>query len=460
MLKFGGIYNVIIVGGGPAGISAATAAARAGVKTLLVEKSGVLGSVASAGLCSNWLSFYDNHGNKIIEGIAQELIDRVSKVDETVGHVIDVRGALYSRTLHDPEAFKIASLEMVEEAGVDMLFHSVALDTIVEESEVKGIVLVNKSGVQTFLGDVIVDASGDGDIAYQAGAEINKENKSLLQPITLIFRMGGVDINKLIDYIKENPQQFEFSIDPSKLDNYPYFNTTLGNFPPYKEACETGKFPGDIVRKQCFIWTSGANKIRKEIYVNATRVVNVDGTNGWDISQAEIQLRKQVKCLVNFFKREVPGFNNAFLLQTASHLGVRETRRVVGEYIIKKEDVLNGRTFEDSIGKACSPIDIHGSKKEKDEFRWIKTSDGGVSPYQIPYRALVPKGDLNNLLISGRIVSSTRDANGSIRMMPVCSVTGQAAGTAAALALDEGISVRELPVCKLQETLRKAGQNI
>ena len=361
--------------------------------------------------------------------------------------------------MFDPELFKIAAFDMAESSGVEVLLHTFIADVLRENSSFRGLVLANKSGLGTVLGKVVVDATGDGDVAAWLGAEVMAEPVDVRQPISLEFRVGNVDIAALRSYMKAHPEEFVLSVEPSTLDDYPYINNVLKKFSPFLKACERGEFPEGISWDNFFFWTSGADIRRGLVYVNATRTTEGDGLSPRDLSLVESVLRKQALALAGFLKRKLPGFGSSYLLDTAGLVGIRETRRIRGNYVMTVDDVLNGARFSDAVGIAASPVDIHGGKKEEGKMRWLKSREGGVPPYQIPYRILVPRG-VRGILTAGRCVSSTRDANGALRLMPVCSITGQAIGTAAALAVRKNVDPGEISVEELRKLLRDAGQRL
>ena len=459
VLELASRNEVIVVGGGPAGIAAAVSAARNGADTLLVERYGFLGGMATAGLVNPFMPHHIE-GKQVIGGVLQEIYDRLTAIGGAVGPIkileaydgATVKGQSYMP--FDPEALKFVALHMIEESGVQLLLHSYMCDVIMKGSEIEGVEVVNKSGRQLLLGEIIIDATGDGDVAAMAGATFQKgrESDGLTQPGSIMFRMGSVDMERFRKYMIENPDKFRWRfphcepIDSSAVrENHQKVWVFGGAFKDLvKEARDRGE--KYVIGKD---WVSVfANPRRGEVTINATRV-QFDGTDAKDLTRAEIEGRKQVEWLLSLLKK-APGFEDAYLLETAPQIGPRETRRILGEYVITGEDVLEGRNFGDVIAKGCFAVDIHDPKGR-----------GGVpkilrKPYDIPYRCLVPK-NVENLLLAGRCISSTHEANASLRVMPICVATGQAAGTAAALCIKENVSPRELNVAKLQETLVSQG---
>jgi len=408
-------HDVLIVGGGTAGVATAVAAGRNGADTLLIERYGFLGGTMTAGLINPFMTFHTGK-EQIIQGVFQEIIDRLKGMN----------GYDEGTKAFDVEVMKIVADQMVREAGVKLMLHTCVIDAVVHENTIRGVEIHNKSGRQAVLGKVIVDATGDGDVAAMAGAPYEKGRKEdgLTQPMTLNFRMGGVDIEKM---------------------------------PPRQEInrlFEEAKAKGEVtIPRENVLWFPTTRK--GEIHFNTTRVVKVDGTKAEDLTYAEVEARRQMVELVNFLKRRVSGFENAHLLMSGSQIGVRETRRIIGEYVMTEEDILEARKFTDAIARGSYPIDIHSPTGEGTV---IKRPPPGAS-YDIPYRCLVPK-NIDNLLVAGRCVSSTHEAQAAIRVIPIVVAMGQAAGTAAALAARLNVPPRRLDVSLLQKTLREQGANL
>lgn len=435
--------DVLVVGGGPAGIAAAIAAARNGARTTLIERFGFLGGNLTAGLVGPCMTSYSCDGQQqLIKGIFEEMVIRMEQMGGALHPSKAPAGSAYSGfivfghdkvTPFDPEAAKFVALDMVREAGVNVRLHTFVADVLVEGKKVTGVVAASKSGLQAIKAQVIVDCSADGDIAAWAGAayEKGREGDGLMQPMTLFFRVCNVDDEKVEEYIRTHP------------DDYRPFAALV------TEAKAKGEFP--IPRRGIGIYKTLEPGVWR---VNTTRLHFFDGTNVEDLTKAEIEGREQIKALMKFFRKWLPGFENAELLDTAATMGVRETRRVVGEYMLTLDDLATGREFEDVVALCGYPVDIHSP-----------TDDGGgadgelpsANVYQIPYRSLVVR-DLDNVLVAGRCVSATHEALGAIRVMPPSFAMGQAAGTAAALAIEWGCTPRDVPVPQLQEILVRQGQ--
>jgi len=416
--------DVVVAGGGPAGFIAGVSAARNGVRALIIERYGFLGGMATAGLVGPF-GLRDRE-RPIVEGIPKEFLDRL----EAAGGALRSYEGRWEGCAFDPEVFKYIADQMVEEAGGELLLHSLACNTIVEDNIIKAVIIESKSGRQAIAGKVFIDATGDGDIAFFSGVPFEKGRKedNLLQPMTLMYRMGNVKMDSVWNNEK---------ILSEKM----------------KEARKKGEVPPYRV---CF--GSLGSTIRKgEISVNTTRLYG-DGTKVEDLTRAEIQARKDIKKLMDFWKRHTLTYSKSHLIDTAPQIGVRETRRIIGEYMLTAEDILNYRKFDDVIALGNWEIDLHdptGGTKEADIA--IRLKRGCV--YQIPYRCLVPK-KIDNLLVAGRCISTTHEANGSTRVMPICMALGQAAGTAAALAVKQNVGPRDVDVSILQKNLSEQGTRL
>jgi len=320
----------------------------------------------------------------------------------------------------------------------------------------------NKSGRWAILGKVIIDATGDGDLAAAAGAPFEKREPEKLQPCSLMFRIGNVNIDKIRRFIKRHPESL-LSMNSrvrymrrGKRREPEYFQKKYFVFHGFtnliKEAREKGEYhiPKDIV-EFCLLPREG------EVTTNMANVIAIDGTNALSLSKAEIEGRKRVIEAMNFLKKHVPGFENSYLIETAHHIGVRETRRIKGDYVLTKEDIIQNRKFDDGIAMCGYMIDIHHSKGELQQP--FVDHGGPEKGFDIPYRCLLPKG-VENLIVAGRCISTTFEAHGSIRVMVPCMAMGQAAGTAAALAVKEEVTPRQLDVQKLRKTLIDQGVHL
>lgn len=440
--------QVMVIGGGTAGCAAALAAGRAGRKTMVIEQFGFLGGWATAALVNPFMSHRTSDGKPLVGGTFDELRNRLSNRGGLLGNSFDV------------ECMRFELQEMLLEAGVRLRLH-----TTFESARYPadgGIVVRtrSKSGAEEFSCDRLIDCSGDGDAAVSLGARFEMgDADGLPQAVTLMFDMGGVDLEKVLTYVRDHPDQMRFpklapTADPAELANGVV--SVAGYYDLVAEARANGEYeaPGDLI---FFI----GRPRRGEVVFNTTHVGGIDGTNAEDLTRAEIEGRRQMMSVAAFVRKYVPGFENAYLLRSPEHVGVRETRRITGDYVFSADDVIEARKFDDAICRLAYPVDIHSGKgsgytrsEEKAAGRPNNAPPGDW--YEIPYRCLLPAG-LDNVLVAGRCVSSTQAGHGAIRIMPACVAMGQAAGTAAALSLDEGVSARQVDVRALLDRLRGQG---
>lgn len=435
-------YDVVVIGGGPSGIVAAISAARTGASTLLIERYGFLGGMSTSALVYPWFTFHDMLGNQVVRGVAQEIVDRLQAIGASPGHLRDTVGFVWSITPFEKEAYKQLVFEMMNESGVDLLLHSLVYSLDVEGKSISSVNTVGKYGNETISGKIFIDASGDADIAELAGAPTIKGRTSdgKVQAVTLIFRLGDVNIDEITKYIISHPEDFHYQTLIDELDHLP-LTAVSGFFSHWKKA------PKSIPRDRLLFFMGPKEG---EVGVNTTRVIDVDPTNPHDLTRAEIEGRYQVWQLVQFMRNEIPGFKNCNLIETAPQIGVRESRRIVGQYTLTENDVLAGRRFDDVIARCGAPIDIHvpGSNG-------LQLTDV-ANAYDIPYRVLLPQ-NIKNLLVAGRAVSSTHEAFASLRVTAPAMALGQAAGTAAAIAVMNSLSVHKMDIEELQKQLLKAG---
>lgn len=437
--------QVLVVGGGPAGIGAAVGAARSGARTILVERYGFLGGNATASLVGPFMTSFSADGKtQVIRGVFDELVRRMEKMGGAI-HPSKVPAAsaksAYMKHGHigvtpfDPETMKLVSAELCLEAGVELMLHTIFIDPVMEGSTVRGAILHNKGGLHVVLAKITVDCSADADVAARAGVPFKKgrESDGLTQPMTMFFRVGNVNRASVDAYFREHPEEIEQRMA---------FSSCI------KAAQANGDYT--IPRERLSMYESPQEGVWR---VNVSRILGMDGTKVEDLTRAEIEGRRQVMEILAFLRKYVPGFESCALIDTATQVGVRETRRIEGEYTLTQEDLMSGRDFEDTIAYAAYPIDVHDPKG----------AGGGVSNrgetanmYQIPYRCLVPTG-VEQLLVAGRCVSATHEALGAIRVMPSSFAMGEAAGTAAAIATAEGLSPRRVPVDWVQEALTMRG---
>ena len=436
--------DVLVVGGGIAGIMAALAAGRSGARTLLVERFGSLGGTGTAAMMS---LFYVPYAAS--RGLVRELFDRL----------IARGGAIPGEfVVYDAELYKVLALDLLAEAGVQVLLHTLVSDVILDGTSFRGIVIENKSGRQAVLCRTAIDASGDADLAARAGAPFVKgrEADGKMRPMTLIFRLGGVDIPRLVEYVRSHPE--DFSPDPLQcmLDVDGQMVRIFGFFKLIEAAKARGELWPDCYyfRVECVLPRRGM------LTVNATRVYGADGTKAEDLSRAEIETRHQMLQLAAFARKYVPGFEQSWIVDSASTIGVRETRRIRGEYVMTEDDILAGRHYPDAVA-----VDANQQNPRQQGGHPPDGKEGGPQDiearqlvarmfvYEIPYRCLVPQ-TVDGLLVAGRCISVDHHADVYTRNQGSCMATGEAAGVAAAVAVADGAPPRRVEIAKVQRGLR------
>ena len=467
--------DVLVIGGGSAGIAAATAAARNGARTTLVEKYGFLGGTSTAGMVGPFMTAYSADGTEqVIGGIFQEIVDRMAALGGAVDPSRTKAGEKWAAfiklghanvTPFHPDALKVTAMEMVTEAGVKLMLHTAFVDIVAagndgerqgttgessrftfHVSRITGVVVLTKSGLGVITSKVVVDCSADADVAAKAGVPTVKgrESDGKMMPATMFFRIGNVDDEKVEAWVREH----ERTHPGERL-----YECVV------REARAKGEFP--IPREWINIYREPEPGVWR---VNCTRLLDVDGTNPDDLTRAEVEGRRQVMALFQFMRERCVGLENIRLLDIASQIGIRETRRIIGEYVLTADDVVQGRHFDDAIARCSYPIDIHDPQGTRGKLIGMggedkphRTVARDAPPYyEIPYRCLVPL-QVDNLLVAGRCLSATHEAAASARVIPPVYAMGQAAGTAAAICAKEGIAPRELDGRKLREVLRGQG---
>ncbi|PSK07131.1 FAD-dependent oxidoreductase, partial [Brevibacillus sp. NRRL NRS-603] len=339
--------------------------------------------------------------------------------------------------------YKLVAVEMLKEAGVKLFVHSFVDQVKVEGTEITSVTLTSKSGKYEIKAKVFVDATGDADIAYLSGSPTSKgrDGDGLTQPMTMKFRMRGVDLEQVKQYMLDHPDEFYHKTPFAQLPSIPL--TGVQGFYTH------WKMSGVPINRDQVLFFTGPES--DEVLINCTRVQGLDGTDVEDLTEAEEEGRRQVLFMSEFLKNKVPGFAKASVSAVGTQIGIRETRRIVGEYSLTIEDVVAGRRFPDVIARSGYPVDIHDPSG-----KGVVAADiEGEGAYDIPYRCLIPPS-IDNLLAAGRCISTTHEALATTRLTPSCMATGQAAGTAAAIAFHDKTPPRLIHVAKLQEQLRLA----
>lgn len=393
--------------------------------------------------------------SSLVNGIAKEIYEGLSRN----------KGAVLGKSVaFHPEAFKVLSLRMLHEASVKLLFYTGVVDVIKEENHVLGLVVESKSGRQAILANCIVDTTGDGDVSARSGAPWIKgrETDSKMRPVTLMFRMENVDINKISGYRDQHPD--EFSPDPGHniLDR----DTGLVRLDGFFTLTEAARARGEIDKNCHYLRLHGITRSgRGVITINSTRIYNVDGTSVEDLTHSYLEGQGQIQQLVNFLQKDVPGFEESSLLDSAPSLGVRETRRIRGEYLLSMDDIATPIVFPDAIARVYAHVptgvEIHspdaGEGGASDVYvRRLKLE---MREFFVPYRSLVPL-QIDGLLVGGRCISVTHEGDSSTRTQPVCMATGQAAGIAAGISSQRGVQPRQLDVHLIQQELLRQGVDL
>ena len=412
-------FELIVVGGGPAGAAAAISAARLGTKVLLIEKNNCLGGAAANALVTPFMNYWtvmpESEEKKFVCGnLFLEIISEMQKLEPMQE---------FNRKF-DEEILKLVLGRMAIAAGVTLLFDAQVISAEVTDGNITSVDVFARAKTMRLSADFFIDATGDGELSSLAGCEfkVGRQSDGLCQPMTLCFRMGGVDKEKY-------------------LQNKPMINKI------YTEHQAKGLIRNP--RENVLIFNNFNHGV---LHFNTTRIIKKDPTHPFDVTYAEIEAREQAFEMLNFLKENIPGFENARILSTAMQIGIRESRKIIGDYVLTQEDLISLARFEDAIAVSNYDIDIHNPAGTGTSHHYF----GNGEWYEIPYRCLIPKGK-NNLLVAGRCISSTHEAQASYRIMPFCAQLGQAAGIAASLAVQNNTTSRGIDIKLLQSLLRKEG---
>ena len=450
MKKYTYNYEIAVIGAGPAGISAAIAAARRGRKVILLDKNGFLGGNATLGL--PLLGFLDLDGRRIVGGLAQEYVERLQKRGSCLGHRTCPKHN--STTNINPEDFKLLAIEMCREAGVEILLHCEAVSVNKENGKIKTVTLYGKGNVVEVTADVFVDCTGDGDVAYLAGCSysMGRGEAQVLQPPTVMFTLENVDTAKLFDYIEEHPEEMTYSATIEHRPGYDadYFRRSVNHVfvglrHTFTRLREEGKLP---VERETLIYIKSLNP--GEVYVNSTRMLNTDATDILSLTKAELDGQLQTFKLTEMLRENVPGFENCFVSAIQPSIGVRETRRFSGIYELTADEICAGKIDDQTIALGAYKIDIHSGTDRTTIFKSVK------EPFGIPYGVLV-SDEISNLMFAGRNVSCDNEVLAAIRIMPQCMNMGEAAGIGAAMAIENKIAPADVDVAQVRKALLDGG---
>jgi ribulose 1,5-bisphosphate synthetase/thiazole synthase len=410
--------NVVVCGGGPSGISAALMASSLGVKVLLLERYGRIGGMA-------------------VQSMVNPLLGKVNSVP-----VDKILGRLGGRQI-DFERIDIDYTRMLREAGVEILLHSWVTGVVKKGNRVVGVNVISKEGTFEVAADVVVDATGDGDVAFCSGAEFEqgRPGDKLLQPMSVMYRVSGLDENEAMVCESEEEAK-EIAVPGGTWEEVVHRGQTSGELPATIGVIRLYR-----------------TKRKGERGVNATQINYVDGTKVEDLTKAETECREQAYTVLDFLKKHAPGYENAYISQMPAVIGVRETRRFIGEEYLTREDLLSGKKWDDAVVRdADFVIDIHNPAGGGQAEGITGDNPAGraarVKPYDIPYGCLVPR-DIDGLILAGRCISGSHDAHASYRVQIIAMAIGAASGTAAALACIDNVQPRKVDVKKIQEVLAK-----
>lgn len=477
-MSYDTVYDVIVCGGGTSGVAAAIAASRAGAETLLVERVGSLGGQMSVSGPPGfaYARLFNPQGKRDVGGIVEETYQRLYQTGHALPHLRYPfrEKAGYTFSYVDPDWWTILIFEMLEEEDVQLLMDTLVVGVTKDENTVNGIIVENANGRNEIKGKIVIDCTGEGYVSAHAGCEMACVSREEVQPHTLSFTVDGVDWNELLQFIRDNPEQFSYKQlvypcnDSNQEDVYKVYRkchdiTQLGEIMGFYELRDIAFKNGDwhpYSGAGFFLTPKEGGHIQAH-FQHSSQVDHVLPTDAWELTQCIIDCRKQNRIAWRFFKNYVPGFKNAYITKVCTELRLREGPRIVGDYVLTKEDVGESHQFHDTIGKSsfkagayhvASMDTLNMTSKHADDLVFPK--DGGS--YDIPYRVLVPK-KIENLLAAGKCVSTDRPAY--LRYLHQTMVTGQAAGMAAGLCVKQNMTPRELEqdVSELQQNLLDQG---
>ncbi len=448
MKQYSLIYDIAVIGGGPAGLSAAITAARSGKRVLLAEKNGYLGGSLAIGLSP--LSFLDKQGRKCVAGFGEEFMNRLEADGYCLGTAPCPKHN--SATCVNAEGVKLTAAAMCREAGVDVLLHCEVLNTTLRNGRLESVTLFGKCNEILVTAKQFIDCTGDGDLAYLAGCDYEKgqDGTGVLQPPTVMFTLEGVDQEKLFRYVEEHPEELRYA-DRNIYENPDYTVAHFRKHPShvfvglqntFRALAAQGKLP---VKRESFIYINSTNP--GEVYVNSIRLTDTDATDLLQLSNAELEGALQVPKLVKLLQDTIPGFERCFVSSICPSLGIRETRRFRGISRVTENDALTGAVPEDTIALSGYKIDVHSGTDTGLLFKDVN------EPFGISFGCLVSP-QVENLMFAGRCISADPVALGSLRIIPTCMALGQAAGVGASLCIDENTDPKDADVSEIRRILR------
>ncbi len=399
--------DVLVLGSGPSGFAAAYSAAKNGAKVIIVEQNGEIGGISTSGLMSHWTG---SCGSPLYHEILKR--SAYQNEGENQGKIT---------TLINPENLKTLYLEMLLEVGCKIMLYTFAEDAICEGDTILGVSVVNKSGRTKIYAKRVIDATGDGDIAAAAGAAftLGREHDHKMQPVTMMFKVGGVDYQKAV-FLGGFEDTYETEKGELQALAAQHISHPAGHILTYRST-----LPGIVT-------------------CNMTNAIGIDGTHAEDLTKATITCRKQLPEIISYLREFVPGYEHCFLIDSASLIGVRETRHFKGKYTLTEDDILHAKVFDDYVVKdAYFNFDVHNITGASLDKTGIQKNFSQTKGYTIPYGCLLPEKK-KNLLLCGRNISGTHMAHSNYRAMPICVGIGEAAGTAAAISVKQNITLEEV----------------
>jgi hypothetical protein len=429
--------DVLVVGSGPAGLSAALASAREGVDTMLVERHGCFGGNITQAMVGT-IAWYRSEETVDAGGIGVEFERRALEM----GAALEDHDGLGQ--LLDADMFKIVADRLVQEAGIVPVLHCFSVDAIMDGNAVKGVITESKSGRQAILARCVIDATGDADLAFQAGAPYSVLPKEKRMPASTTFGCSGVDVSEFLAYVHANPSRLADWASKTSGKEDDLFSTWIAD--PFKRAKEAGEIPADATIGG---YWGGLTEAGEATNINVAHSLGVDTTDVWDLTKAEMEGRQKAIWALEALKKYTPGFQKARLRSFNSSLGTRESRRIVGAYVLTERDVKSEARFADSIGIFPEFLDAYGEVVMPTTGRY----------FHVPYRIVLPER-VESLLVAGRSVSAEKAASSATRQMMCCTVTGQGAGVAAAVSIKEDVPCRQVNLPEVQKALEKQGVRI
>jgi len=414
-------YDLIIVGAGIAGISAAVRAARENISVLLIENYSFVGGMSSAGMVSPFMK-HSIDDKPLVRGVFEDIEMEMRNMNGMIDN------GFYG------SAFRAAAFNLLQNAGANILLNAQLLAIKRDGNKITSVIVITENNSLEILADYFIDTSGDAQLIMLAGFPFQKgdEITGNLQAMTLFFRIANINLPKTLEYVKQNGDDFfnwmDFNFNMDKIIS------VAGFFSNVRKAKKEGRLAEEV--NYIFFSTLPESG---EASFNTSNILGLDGSTSSDLTKAEFIGRNQIKQVYRILSEEIPGFEKSILLETATQVGVRETRRAIGDYIMSGDDIRSGKKFDDAVARGCYGIDIHGQKDEEDKMEDLPSGEF----YEIPARSLIIR-DAENLLVAGRCISATREAHGALRIQPTSAATGEACGAWVSIASKKNILLRSV----------------